>query len=357
MLVVMKAHATEEQVRAVCERIESLGYRAHPIPGAQRTAIGVTGNKGALEQGTLGEMSGVQEVIAVSKPYKLVSRDVKEEDTVVRFKGSDGSFGSRDLGIVGGPCSIESREQAFTIAERVAKSGARFFRGGAYKPRTSPYAFQGLGEEGLKIMAEIRDRFGLRIITEAIDNETLELVAQWADVVQIGARNMQNFSLLKHAGRLRMPVLLKRGLSATLDEFLMAAEYIMSEGNYEVILCERGVRTFADHTRNTLDLSIVPAVQRLSHLPILVDPSHGTGKRDKVLPMARAAVAVGADGILVEVHNQPEKALSDGPQSIYPDQFALMMNEIECIAPVVHRKLPRGIHVETTAEPNVAETK
>ncbi len=319
MLVVMKAHATEEQVRAVCEKIEALGYRAHPIPGAQRTAIGITGNRATVDPGGLEEMSGVQDVIAVSKPYKLVSRDVKEEDTVIRFAGTDASFGGRDLAIVGGPCSIESPEQAFTVAERVAKAGARFFRGGAYKPRTSPYAFQGLGEEALKIMAEIRERYGLRIITEAIDHESLELVNEYADVIQIGARNMQNFSLLKKAGRLRKPVLLKRGMSATLEEFLMAAEYIMSEGNYQVILCERGVRTFADHTRNTLDLSIVPAVQRLSHLPIVVDPSHGTGKRTKVIPMSRAAVAVGADGLLVEVHHDPDRALSDGAQSIVPD--------------------------------------
>jgi 3-deoxy-7-phosphoheptulonate synthase len=339
MLVVMRAHATEEQVRAVCDRIESLGYRAHPIPGASRTANGITGNKGAMEPGTLEEMSGVQEVIAVTKPYKLVSRDAKEEDTVVRFPGSDGSFGGRDLGIVAGPCSIESREQAFTIAERVAKAGARFFRGGAYKPRTSPYAFQGMGEEGLKIMAEIRDRFGLRIITEAIDHESLDLVAEYADVIQIGARNMQNFSLLKKAGRLRKPVLLKRGMSATLEEFLMAAEYLLSEGNYEVILCERGVRTFADHTRNTLDLSIVPAVQRLSHLPIVVDPSHGTGKRNKVLPLSRAAVAVGADGLLVEVHHDPDHALSDGMQSIFPDQFDELMSEIRQIAAVLKRNV------------------
>jgi len=232
----------------------------------------------------------------------------------------------------------------------VAAAGAQFFRGGAYKPRTSPYAFQGLGVEALRIMAEIRDRFGLRMVTEALDNESLDRVAEYADVIQIGARNMQNFSLLKHAGRLRKPVLLKRGLSATLDEFLMAAEYIMSEGNYEVILCERGVRTFTDHTRNTLDLSIVPAVQRLSHLPILVDPSHGTGKRDSVLPMARAAVAAGADGVLVEVHHQPDKALSDGPQSIYPDQFVRLMDEIEQIAPVIGRSLHRGIHIETAAD-------
>jgi 3-deoxy-7-phosphoheptulonate synthase len=349
MLVVMKAQATEEQIKAVCDHIEALGYRPHSMPGAQRTAIGITGNQGEVDRGNLEEMAGVSEVIRVSKPYKLASRDVKEEDTIIRFAGTDATIGGHNLAIVGGPCSIESREQAFAIAEQVAAAGAQFFRGGAYKPRTSPYAFQGLGVDALKIMAEIRDRFGLRIITEAIDNETLELVAEWADVVQIGARNMQNFSLLKHAGRLRMPVLLKRGMSATLDEFLMAAEYIMSEGNYEVVLCERGVRTFADHTRNTLDLSIVPAVQKLSHLPILVDPSHGTGKRDKVLPMARAAAAVGADGIIVEVHHQPEKALSDGAQSIYPEQFAQMMDEIEQIAPIVHRNLPRGIHVETAA--------
>ncbi len=349
MLVVMKAHATEEQVRAVCERIETLGYRAHPIPGAQRTAIGITGNKGAMEPGTLEEMSGVQEVIQVSKPYKLVSRDAKEDDTIIRFAGSDGSFGGRDLGIIAGPCSIESREQAFTVAERVAKAGARFFRGGAYKPRTSPYAFQGMGEDGLKIMAEIRERFGLRIITEALDDESLELVQEYADVVQIGARNMQNFSLLKKAGRQRKPVMLKRGMSATLEEFLMAAEYILSEGNYNVILCERGVRTFADHTRNTLDLSIVPAVQRLSHLPIIVDPSHGTGKRNKVQPLSRAAVAVGADGLMVEVHHDPDRALSDGMQSIYPEQFEELMQEIRQIAAVLHRNVQEPQRLPMTA--------
>jgi 3-deoxy-7-phosphoheptulonate synthase len=350
MLVVMKAQATPEQIQAVCEYIEQLGFRAHPLPGAQRTAIGITGNQGEVERGNIEELSGVAEVIRVSKAYKLASRDVKEEDTVIQFPGTDASIGGKDLAIIGGPCSIESRDQAFEIAEIVAAAGAQFFRGGAYKPRTSPYAFQGLGLEALRIMAEIRERYGLRIVTEAIDSETLELVAEWADVIQIGARNMQNFSLLKKAGKLRKPVLLKRGLSATLEEFLMSAEYIMSEGNYQVILCERGVRTFADHTRNTLDLSIVPAVQRVSHLPILVDPSHGTGKRDSVLPMARAAVATGCDGILVEVHNHPEKALSDGPQSIYPDQFARMMDELEQIAPVVARRLPRGIHVAATAD-------
>ena len=337
MLVVMKAQATPEQIQAVCEHIEQLGFRAHPLPGAQRTAIGITGNKGEVDRGNLESLSGVAEVIRVSKAYKLASRDVKEEDTVIRFPGTDAAIGGRNLAIVAGPCSIESRDQAFAIAEQVAASGAQFFRGGAFKPRTSPYAFQGLGLEALRIMAEIRDRYGLRIVTEAIDSESLALVAEWADVIQIGARNMQNFSLLK------------RGLSATLEEFLMAAEYVMSEGNYEVILCERGVRTFTDHSRNTLDLSIIPAVHHLSHLPILVDPSHATGKRESVLPMARAAVASGADGILVEVHHQPDKALSDGPQSIYPSQFATMMDEIQQIAPVVGRNLPRGIHATAVA--------
>src|ERR1700678_797323 len=345
MLVVMKTHASEEQVRLVCAKIEALGYRAHAMPGAQRTAIGITGNKGEVEQGTLEEMPGVQEVIKVSKPYKLVSRDVKEDNTVIRFAGTEATIGGPGLAIVAGPCAIESREQAFAVAERVHCAGAQFFRGGAYKPRTSPYSFQGLGEEGLRIMAEIRQQYGMKIITEAIDNESLDLVEEYADVIQIGARNMQNFSLLKRAGRAKKPVLLKRGMSATLEEFLMAAEYILSAGHYRVALCESGVRTFADHTRNTLDLSIVPAVQPLIHLPIFVDPSHGTGKRTKVVPLARAAVAVGADGIMVEVHHQPEKALSDGPQSIYPEQFAEMMNELEQIAAVLHRSVPRGIHV------------
>jgi 3-deoxy-7-phosphoheptulonate synthase len=347
MLVVMKTQATQEEIQEVCATIEQLGFRAHPLPGAQRTAIGITGNQGEVERGNLEALSGVAEVIRVSKAYKLASREVKDEDTVIRFAGTDAAIGGGSLAIIAGPCSIESREQAFAIAEQVAAAGAQFFRGGAFKPRTSPYAFQGLGVEALVIMAEIRSRFGLRIVTEAIDNQSLDQVAEWADVVQIGARNMQNFSLLKRAGRLRKPVLLKRGLAATLEEFLMSAEYVMSEGNYEVILCERGVRTFTDHARNTLDLSIIPAVRRLSHLPILVDPSHATGKRDSILPMARAAVASGADGILVEVHNHPEKALSDGPQSLYPEQFARMMDELEQIAPVVGRKLPRGIGFAT----------
>ncbi len=348
MLVVMQANATPEQVRAVCQKIEKLGYRAHSIPGAERTAIGITGNKGEIEPGTLDEMPGVQEVIRVTKPYKLVSRDIKQDNTVISFAGTDATFGGKGLAIIAGPCAIESREQAFAVAERVCQAGAQFFRGGAYKPRTSPYSFQGLEEEALRIMADIREKFGMKIVTEAIDHESLGLVEEYADVIQIGARNMQNFSLLKRAGRARKPVLLKRGMSATLEEFLMAAEYVMSEGNYNVILCERGVRTFADHTRNTLDLSIVPAVQRLSHLPIVVDPSHGTGKRNKVTPLSRAAVAVGADGLIVEVHHQPDKALSDGIQSLYPEQFDELMAQVRQIAPVVGRNVP-GIGAHAAA--------
>ncbi len=341
MLVVMQSHATEEQVRAVCERIESLGFKAHPIPGSIRTAIGITGNTGAVDIGSLEAMSGVVECIPVSKPYKLVSRDIKQENSVVRIPTplGDVTFGGPAVGIVAGPCAIETCEQAFAVAEAVKKAGARLFRGGAYKPRTSPYSFQGLGEPGLKILASVRDKFGLGIVTEAIDNESLDLVERYADVIQIGARNMQNFSLLKRAGRAKKPILLKRGMSATLDEFLMAAEYIMAEGNYNIILCERGVRTFSDHTRNTLDLSMIPAVQLRSHLPIVVDPSHGTGRRNKVLPLSRAAVAVGADGLLVEVHNDPDRALSDGMQSIVPSEFVQLMAEVNQIASVLHRSL------------------
>jgi 3-deoxy-7-phosphoheptulonate synthase len=339
MLVVMQAQATEEQVRAVCERIESLGLKAHPIPGAARTAIGITGNQGAVDLGILESLPGVGECIPVSKPYKLVSRDAKEEDTILRIPTPRGEVlvGGKHIAMVAGPCAVETAAQCFAIAERVAKSGCKLFRGGAYKPRTSPYSFQGLGEPGLKILAEVRERYGFGIITEAIDNESLDLVEKYADVIQIGARNMQNFSLLKRAGRAKKPVLLKRGMSATLDEFLMAAEYVLSEGNYNVMLCERGVRTFSDFSRNTLDLAVVPAVKKRSHLPILVDPSHGTGRRHKGLPLSRAAVAVGADGLLVEVHHEPENALSDGMQSILPEEFAALSDDIAQIAAVLHR--------------------
>ncbi|MBI4469017.1 MAG: 3-deoxy-7-phosphoheptulonate synthase [Acidobacteria bacterium] len=333
MLIVMEANATAEQVAAVVRRIESVGFRGHPMPGATRTAIGITGNQGPVEAGVFEGLSGIAELVPISKPYKLVSLEVKLEKSVIHV--GDAEIGGKELAVIAGPCAVESREQTFAIAEAVARGGARFFRGGAFKPRTSPYAFQGLGEEGLKILADVRDRFGLRIVTEAVDQESLELVERYGDVIQIGARNMQNFSLLKFAGQARKPVLLKRGMSATLEELLMAAEYILSEGNYNVILCERGVRTFAQHTRNTLDLSIVPAIQRLSHLPIIVDPSHGTGKRHKVLPMARASVAVGADGLIVEVHNHPERALSDGPQSLTLELYAQMMQEVAAIRGLV----------------------
>ena len=341
MLVVMQSHATEEQVREVCKRIESLGLKAHPMPGSLRTAIGITGNKGAIDLGILESLPGVVECIPVSKPYKLVSRDTKQEDSIIRIPTPSGDVivGGGHIALVAGPCAVETEEQCLAIAERVKKSGARLFRGGAYKPRTSPYSFQGLGEDGLKILSKVRATHGFGIVTEAIDSESLDLVEEYADVIQIGARNMQNFSLLKRAGRAKKPVLLKRGMAATLDEFLMAAEYVLSEGNYNVMLCERGVRTFSDFSRNTLDLAVVPAVKKRSHLPIFVDPSHGTGKRHKVLPLSRAAVAVGADGLLIEVHHEPDKALSDGMQSLLPEEFIALAEEMRQIAAVLHRTI------------------
>jgi 3-deoxy-7-phosphoheptulonate synthase len=344
MLIVMKPQASEENVQRVCQKIEALGYRAHPMPGAQRTAVGITGNKGPLEPELFDSLPGVAEALPVSKPFKLVSREVKNEDSLIHVGPADGgvTVGGKELAIIAGPCAVESRQQAFAAAARVRQAGARLFRGGAFKPRTSPYSFQGLGREGLEILAEVRRQFGLFIVTETIDPENCDLVEEYADVLQVGARNMQNFSLLKRVGRSQRPVLLKRGMSATLEEFLMAAEYILSEGNYNVILCERGVRTFADHTRNTLDLSVIPAVKRLSHLPIIVDPSHGTGKRDKVIPLARAAVAVGADGLIVEVHPEPERALSDGYQSLDPEEFERLMEQVRAIARVLGRSVGKA---------------
>ncbi len=330
MLVVMRAQATQQEVARVCQKIEKLGFRAHPMPGAQRTAIGITGNPGPVDTAEFESLPGVAEAIRVSKPYKLVSREVRPENTIVEI--GEVRAGGGELILIAGPCSVESREQILATARAVKAAGAHLLRGGAYKPRTSPYAFQGLAEEGLKLLAEARAQTGLGVVTEAIDVETFDLVERYADCAQIGARNMQNFSLLRRAGRSRLPILLKRGISSTLEEFLMAAEYILSEGNYQVMLCERGVRTFADHTRNTLDLSVVPAVEMLSHLPILVDPSHGTGRRDKVLPMARAAVAAGAAGLMVEVHPNPDQALSDGFQSLYPEQFQELVEECRAIA-------------------------
>ena len=337
MLVVMRKDATREQIRGVVAAIEARGYKAHPVPGGERTAIGITGNRSAEDLPAFEGLSGVLEVIPVSHAYKLVSREVKAENTVVSIGGV--RVGGPGLVLVAGPCAVESREQMLTVARMVRESGAQLLRGGAFKPRTSPYSFQGLGEEGLKILAEAREATGLPVVTEAVDGESMDLVERYADAIQIGARNMQNFSLLKRAGRAKKPVILKRGMSATLEEFLMSAEYILSEGNYEVVLCERGVRTFSDFSRNTLDLSVVPAVKDLSHLPILVDPSHGTGRRDKVTPLSRAAVAVGADGLMVEVHHDPGRALSDGPQSITPDMFGALVRELRQIAPVIGRGL------------------
>jgi len=332
MLVVMQSNASADEIRAICERIEELGFRAHSVEGTERYAIAVTGDLHGIESCGLEELPGVAEIIRISKPFK-------PENTVVRFPNSDVTIGGEEFAIIAGPCSVESREQTMKVAEKVAAAGARMFRGGAYKPRTSPYAFQGMGVEGLKILAEVRERFGMLIVTEAVDKEALEAIEDYADMIQIGARNMQNFSLLKRAGRSPLPVLLKRGLSATLEELLMAAEYIMSEGNRNVVLCERGVRTFADHSRNTLDLSVIPAAQKLSHLPIISDPSHGTGKRDRVIPLALASAAVGADGLIVEVHHDPDHALSDGAQSMFPEQFAAMVSQLRGILPVVHRTL------------------
>ncbi|HSE34007.1 MAG TPA: 3-deoxy-7-phosphoheptulonate synthase [Pyrinomonadaceae bacterium] len=333
MLIVMKTDATDGQIEAVIRVIEELGFKGHPMPGATRTAIGITGNQGAVDPSHFENLPGVAEAIRVSKPYKLITLDLRPEKTIVRV--GDATIGGDELAIIAGPCAIESRAQAFAIAEAVRRSGARFFRGGAYKPRTSPYAFQGLGEEGLRILADIRDAYGLKIVTEALDEPGVDLVEKYGDMIQIGARNMQNFSLLRRAGKARLPVLLKRGLSATLDEWLLAAEYIMAEGNYQIVLCERGIRTFAQHTRNTLDLAAIPAVRRISHLPVIVDPSHGTGKNFMVTPLARGGVAVGADGLIIEVHDQPEHALSDGAQALTLEQYEQLVSEVRAIHEVI----------------------
>jgi 3-deoxy-7-phosphoheptulonate synthase len=337
VLIVMRQDATPEEIQGVSRAIEARGFRAHPIPGAQRTAIGITGNRGAVDRPVFESMPGVLEVIPVTHGYKLVSREVKPEDTIVEVGGV--RIGGKALVIAAGPCAVESRDQLLTVARCVKKAGAALLRGGAFKPRTSPYSFQGLGKEGLEILAAAREETGLPVVTEVLDPEGVDIVEEYADIIQVGARNMQNFSLLRRCGRASRPVLLKRGLAATLEEFLMSAEYILAEGNYQVILCERGVRTFSDFSRNTLDLAVVPAVKALSHLPILVDPSHGTGRRDKVAPMSRGAAAVGADGMLIEVHHDPDTALSDGPQSITPEMFESLMGELRQMAPILGRSL------------------
>jgi 3-deoxy-7-phosphoheptulonate synthase len=335
MLIVMTRTATPEEVARVCREIEKMGLAAHPMSGEQRVAIGVTGNQRQIDSDRIANLPGVQDVIQVTRPYELASRENHPQDTVVDVGGV--KVGGREFTVMAGPCSVESEDQCLRIAEVVAEQGVRIFRGGAYKPRSSPYTFQGLGEKGLEILAKARERFDLRIVTEAVDTETLALVAQYTDIIQIGARNMQNYSLLKKAGRMGKPVLLKRGQSATLDELLLSAEYILSENNPNVILCERGVRTLANHSRNTLDLSAIPFIKSSSHLPIIADPSHGTGRREKVLPLSRASMAVGADGLIVEVHDHPELALSDGAQSITPEMFRDLIKQLRRLAPSVDK--------------------
>jgi 3-deoxy-7-phosphoheptulonate synthase len=333
MLIVMKSNATSADVEGVLAVIEQLGYRGHAIASENRTAIGLTGNQGAVEPSHFMNLNGVAETIRVTKPYKLISKDLRPEKSIVKVRNAE--IGGDELALIAGVCSVETHEQIFTVAKAVKESGAKFFRGGAFKPRTSPYSFQGLGEEGLKMLAEVREAFDLSIVTEAMDEEGVDLVEKYGDMIQLGARNMQNYSLLKRVGRSKLPVLLKRGLSGTLEEFLLAAEYIMSEGNYNVVLCERGIRTFADHSRNTLDLSIVPAVRKVSHLPIIVDPSHGAGYTYMVPPLALAGVAVGADGLLLEMHPKPETAWSDGSQALLPQQYLELIEQVKAIHEVL----------------------
>jgi 3-deoxy-7-phosphoheptulonate synthase len=334
MLIVMNASAAKAEVDSVVRVVESLGFRPHVMPGATRTAIGVTGNQGAVDLSHFENLPGVAEAIRVTKPYKLITLDLRPERTIVDL-GDGAKIGDGSLAIIAGPCAIENRKQAFAVADVVQRSGAKFFRGGAFKPRTSPYAFAGLGEEGLKILADIRGEFGLKIVSEALDEANADLVEKYADMIQIGARNMQNFTLLRRVGRSKLPVLLKRGMAATLEEWLLAAEYVMAEGNYQIVLCERGVRTFAQHTRNTLDLAAVPAVRRISHLPVIVDAAHGTGRSYMVTPLARAGVAVGADGLMIEVHARPDEALSDGAQALTLDEYEQMVKEVRSIHKVI----------------------
>ena len=336
MLIVMNASAGKGEIDNVIRVVESLGFRAHAMPGANRTAIGVTGNQGAVDLSHFENLPGVAEAIRVTKPYKLITLDLRPDRTIVDL-GDGAKIGDGSLAIIAGPCAIENSKQAFAIADVVQRSGAKFFRGGAFKPRTSPYAFSGLGEAGLKILADIRKEFGLKIVSEALDEANVDLVEKYADMIQVGARNMQNFTLLRRVGRSKLPVLLKRGMAATLEEWLLAAEYVMAEGNYNIVLCERGVRTFAQHTRNTLDLAAVPAVRKISHLPVIVDAAHGTGRAYMVTPLARAGIAVGADGLMIEVHGKPDEALSDGAQSLMFDEYEQMVREVRQIHDVISR--------------------
>ncbi len=332
MLIVMDKGATEAEIAGVVTKIEVLGFTAQPMPGGERVAIGILRNPGPVDPALFVDLPGVQEAIPVSRPYKLVSREMQRHDTVIEL-AQGVKIGGGHFVVIAGPCAVESELQALTIARAIQAAGAQIFRGGAFKPRTSPYSYQGLEEDGLKILATVRAATGMPVITEAIDHASLDLVEEYADIIQIGARNMQNFSLLRRAGQARKPVLLKRGMSATLDEFFMAAEYILSEGNTQLILCERGVRGIGSHARNTLDLAAIPFVKRESHLPIIADPSHAAGRRLLVAPLARGAVAVGADGLMIEVHHDPAHALSDGPQSLFPDQFGVLMRDLQTLRP------------------------
>jgi 3-deoxy-7-phosphoheptulonate synthase len=344
MLVVMKHNASEEHISGVVDMIKEMGYEARPIPGGQRTSVGLIGNDGGVDAGRLLGLDGVLEVIPVTRAYKQVSREWREDDTVVTLPNGT-VIGGSDLVVMAGPCAVEGEREIIDIAHVVRGLGATVLRGGAFKPRTSPYSFQGLGLEGLKYLAQARDETGLMIVTEALDSDGVDLVAEYADIIQIGARNMQNYPLLRRAGRAGKPVLLKRGMSATIEEFLLAAEYLLAEGNHEVVLCERGVRSFAKHTRNLLDLAAIPVVKSLSHLPIIADPSHGTGLRSKVIPMGRAAVAAGADGLMIEVHADPPRAMSDGAQSLYPEQFGELMEQIQVIARAIGRDITAPLEV------------
>jgi 3-deoxy-7-phosphoheptulonate synthase len=338
MIVAMQEVATEEQIQQVIERLINMGFEVHRSTGARQTVLGAVGARHEFDIRDIEVLPGVSEVHRISSPYKLVARSFRPEGTVVKFPNGV-KIGGNEVVIMAGPCSVESQEQLFSVAETVAKAGAKFLRGGAFKPRTSPYSFQGLGEEGLKILRQVAEKFGLLVVSEVMEISQIPLMLPYLDMFQVGARNMQNFNLLRELGKLRKPVLLKRGIAATIEELLLSAEYIMAGGNYEVIVCERGIRTFETYTRNTLDISAIPIVKKLSHLPIVADPSHGTGRRDKVAPMGRAAIAAGADGLLVEVHNCPDKALSDGAQSLYPQQFVELMDQLRIIAPAVNRTL------------------
>ncbi len=334
MLIVMSNTASPAEIDEVVGVVERNDCKARPIPGGDRVSIGVLHNKGPLDAALFLGLPGVKDVIPVTRPYKLVSREFKPEDTIVSVGGVD--IGNGNMTMIAGPCAIESEDQAMTIARLVKAAGASVFRGGAFKPRTSPYSFQGLGEEGLQILARVREETGMPVVTEVMDEQTFGLVEQYADIVQIGTRNMQNYSLLKRAGKSARPVFLKRGMAATIDEWFMAAEYIMEGGNHNVILCERGVRTFVSHSRNTLDISAIPYVRNESHLPIIIDPSHAAGRRGQVIPLSRASVAGDAHGLMVEVHHQPEKALSDGAQSLYPEQFATLCSQVREIFRIMH---------------------